>query len=122
VVVVYAGTNDINRKLPPAMVHADFVRLVEMIHAALPDTEIVYLSSTPNRSRWHWQEQMQAYDTLNKAFAAKHKFITFIDMVDLFLGEDGLPNPAFFIDDQLHFNSTGYAVWNRTLAPVLREK
>lgn len=122
VVVLFAGTNDINRGIGPEAVHRDFVRLVEIIHTALPRTEIVYLSITPTRSRWPLWQHMQAVDADNKAFAAKHDAVTFVDMADAFLGEDGLPINDLFVDDQLHLSPKGYAVWNRILTPVLRQK
>ena len=122
VVVLFAGTNDVNRGIPPAMVHRDFVRLVEIIHTALPRTEIIYLSITPTRSRWPLWQQMQAVDAGNKAFAATHDAVTFVDLANAFLGEDGLPVKHLFVDDQLHLSPDGYAIWNRVLAPVLRQK
>lgn len=120
VVVIFAGTNDVAGNIPTALVHRDFVRLIEVIHTALPQTEIICLSITPTRSRWHLQDRMQQVNALNKAYAAKEAFVTFLDVSAVFLGADGLPDPELFVADQLHLSEKGYAKWNTALAPILR--
>ena len=122
VVVVFAGTNDIAGTIPAAWVHRDFVRLVEIIHTALPKTEIIYLPITPTRSRWHLQNEMEKVNALIEGYAAGKDYLTFVDVVQAFLGSDGLPNPELFVADRLHLNDKGYETWNRALAPVLRER
>jgi lysophospholipase L1-like esterase len=122
VVVVFAGTNDVAGKIPAARVHRDFVRLVEIIHAALPETEILCLPITPTQSRWHLQDKMQEVNALNKDFAAERDYVTFVDVASAFFGADGQPDAALFLADQLHLNEKGYEKWNIALAPVLRDK
>ena len=107
---------------PAARVHRDFVRLVEIIHAALPKTEILYLPITPTQSRWHLQDKMQEVNALTKNFAAERDYVTFVDVVSAFLGADGQPDAALFRADRLHLNEKGYEKWNSALAPVLRDK
>lgn len=120
VVVVFAGTNDIAGNIPAARVHRDFIALVEAIHKALPQTEIIYMPITPTQSRWHLWSKMQEVDVLNKNFAAGKEFVTFVDVASAFLGTDGQPAPELFVADQLHLSGKGYAKWNTALAPVLR--
>ena len=122
VVVIFAGTNDVAGNIPAARVHRDFVRLVEIIHAALPRTEILCLPITPTRSRWHLQDKMQEVNAINKEYAAGRACVTFIDVASVFLGADGLPDAALFMADRLHLNEKGYEKWNTALAPVLRDK
>lgn len=122
VVVIFAGTNDIAGKIPAASVHRDFVRLVELIHAALPTTEIIYMPITPTASRWHLWSTVQEVNALNKDFAAGKEFVTFMDVASAFLGADGQPNAELFKDDRLHLNEKGYEKWNSALAPVLRQR
>ena len=122
VVVVFAGTNDVAGNIPAAMVHRDFARLVEILHAALPRTEIIYLPITPTQSRWHLWDQMQEVNALNKEFAAGREFVTFVDVATAFLGADGQPEAALFVPDRLHLNEKGYEKWNSALAPVLRDR
>ena len=45
----------------------------------------------------------------------------FVDVATPLLGEDGRPRGELFQGDRLHLSSAGYAVWTRTLRPVLEE-
>jgi lysophospholipase L1-like esterase len=120
-VVVFAGTNDIAGGIPAERVHQDFVRLAEIIHAALPDAKIIYLTQTPTESRWHFWDQMRKTDMLNKDFAAGKDFITFVDTADLFLGPNGRPDATLFVEDKLHLSEKGYEIWNALLTPILNQ-
>jgi lysophospholipase L1-like esterase len=35
------------------------------------------------------------------------------------LGSDGLPLPHIFVEDSLHMNAQGYAIWKKAIEPVL---
>ena len=35
------------------------------------------------------------------------------------LGEDGEPLPDIFVDDGLHLNAAGYAIWAEAVRPYL---
>jgi lysophospholipase L1-like esterase len=37
------------------------------------------------------------------------------------LGPDGRPRDELFLQDKLHLNPAGYAVWTAALAPVLQQ-
>lgn len=119
VVVIYAGDNDIAGGLPPEQVHRDFVRLTQLIHAALPQTPVVCLPIKPSRSRWPLWPKMQQANELNRRYAQSSGYITYVDTASALLAADGLPDEALFEPDALHLNQTGYARWNRLLAPVL---
>lgn len=122
VAVIFAGTNDVAGNIPAALVHRDFVRLVEIIHATLPGTEIICLPLTPTQSRWHLWNEMEQVNALIEAYAAGKDYVTFVDVAAAFIGADGKPDAGLFLDDQLHLNAKGYAKWNTALAPVLRER
>ena len=48
--------------------------------------------------------------------------LRFIDLGQVFLGADGLPRPELFLDDKLHLNDAGYALWTAKLRPLLGVK
>ena len=35
------------------------------------------------------------------------------------LGPDGLPRPDIYVDDRLHLNANGYAIWREAVLPHL---
>ena len=38
------------------------------------------------------------------------------------LGASGQPRPELFVEDQLHMNARGYAIWTRILRPVVERE
>lgn len=118
-VVIYCGGNDINAGRSAGDVVADTKALVTAIHAKLPETRIAYISVAPNPARW---SQIEAVRGVNRGIAAwmsADPRLTFIDVFTHMLGADGLPKPEIFVDDRLHMNEKGYAIWREVVRPFL---
>jgi lysophospholipase L1-like esterase len=119
VLVFYAGGNDIHSGKDARTVIADARELFQKVHAALPDTQVLYLSIAPNPARW---KEIETVREVNKAILAmtnELKFVRFVDVGACMLGEDGLPLPHIYRADQLHMNEAGYAIWSRVIKPLL---
>lgn len=119
-VVLYAGENDLHGGKAPERVAADFVAFREKIHAALPDARILYLAIKLSPSRAKISEQIRQTNALIAADCATDTRCTFVDVSTPLLNAEGLPRPELFLEDQLHLNPSGYAIWNATLAPFLK--
>jgi lysophospholipase L1-like esterase len=117
-VVIYAGGNDINAGKNPDLVFGDLVALVTRIRAGAPKTQIAFISSAPNPSRWAQVEKVKRLNALAEAYCRQHGF-TFINVFPLMLGPDGTPKPDIFVADRLHMNSKGYAIWIQAVRPCL---
>jgi lysophospholipase L1-like esterase len=119
-VVIYCGGNDLNAGRTPAEVVADTQALVRAIHADLPSAHVAYISLAPNPARW---AQIGAVQEVNAAIArwiAGDSRMTFIDVYRHMLGPDGQPKADIFVDDRLHMNEKGYAIWREVVGPYLR--
>lgn len=119
VVVVYAGDNDINSGKSPEAVFADYRVFRDKIHAALPETKIVFISIKPSPSRWKLHEKALEANRLIREEIAQGKNQIFIDVWTPMLGEDGMPRPELFFKDNLHMNESGYEIWNKLIEPHL---
>lgn len=119
-VVLFAGTNDLWSGQTPEAVLADFKAFRAKLHAALPEAKLINLSITlaPSRARVH--EQMRAANRLIAADCATDPRCTFVDINTPMAGADGVIPDSLFVDDRLHLNRDGYAIWTRVLAPYLR--
>lgn len=122
VVVVYAGDNDCTGGILPRSIADDFVKLAERIHTALPNTEIICLSVKRSQSRRNVWPQMAQVNQYYKEYASRKDYITYVDVDAVLQKEKDTPDPAFYLSDQLHLNEQGYAVWNRWLSPILKER
>lgn len=119
-VVMYSGSNDINAGKTPQRVLADFKTFVALVHAALPGCRISYISNAPNPKRWSLVDQMREANRLVEEFTRTDKRLEYINTHDAMLGSDGMPKPDIFLDDNLHMNAKGYAIWKEIVGPHLR--
>ena len=118
-VILYAGGNDLNAGKPPEQVIADFKTFAARIRASLPDTEIDYISSAPNPARWAQVGKVMTVNAAIASWIAEQPRMKFINVFTHMLGADGLPKPDIFLEDRLHMNAAGYAIWREVVGPFL---
>ena len=63
---------------------------------------------------------MQQVNDEIKAFLKKQKNTAFVDVYHKMLNADGSIMSDIFIEDQLHMNAKGYAIWQKEIQPVLK--
>ena len=119
-VVFYAGDNDVEANHTPQQIADDFVAFERKVHAALPQTQIVFISIKPSIRRFRWIEQIKGANALVKQYCATHPNLTFVDIVPQMLGPDGKPRKELLVEDGLHMTPAGYKVWNDALRPILQ--
>lgn len=120
VVVLYAGDNDLNAGKTPETVAADFAAFCEKIHAALPQTRVVYIAVKPCPSRWKIHDKGEQANALIAAYCAQDKRRTFVDIWKPMLDAHGQPRPELFVKDMLHMNPKGYEIWTPLVAAAIR--
>jgi lysophospholipase L1-like esterase len=116
VVIVYAGDNDLAEGATPAEVLDTYKRFVDGVHAALPDTQIAYVSIKPSPLRAALLEQAFATNELIRAYSARLAGTHYIDVFSKMLGTDGQPRPELFGADRLHLSRAGYALWKQEIS------
>lgn len=119
-VVLFAGTNDIWNGRSAAAVAADFRAFRTRLHAALPETRLIFLSINPAPSRARVHDVMGEANALIEADCQTDPRCTFVDVATPMLDASGGTRPELFVEDQLHLNADGYAIWKRVLAPHLQ--
>jgi lysophospholipase L1-like esterase len=119
VIVFYAGDNDIAGGKSAQRVAEDYRRFVGLVHAQLPAARIVFLSIKPSGQRWSLWPEMSKANTLIQDFCGRDSRLFFADLATPLLDAAGAPRSELFLSDQLHLNPQGYAVWTKTLAPIL---
>lgn len=115
-IVLYVGEND----LPKENTTADSVLnrtvvLYNAIRAKLPQIPILYISIKPSPSRIQFKEKAVAANALIKAFLSKESNTKFVDVYSLMLTKNGKNRPELFVDDMLHMNAMGYAIWRKAI-------
>ncbi|HEV7867453.1 MAG TPA: SGNH/GDSL hydrolase family protein [Chthoniobacteraceae bacterium] len=118
-VVLYSGGNDIAAGKSAEQVIADLKAFVAKVRTALPKAEIAYISVAGNPKRWAQLEKIKAVNAAAEAILKEQPGGKFINVFPHMLGEDGLPKPHIFLDDQLHMNAEGYKIWAEVVRPHL---
>ena len=119
-VLVYAGDNDLAAGIAPAEVLRRFTAFVDGVHAALPDTRIVYISIKPSPLRARLLPQIRTANALISDYAQREAKVDYADIFTPMLDPAGRPRPELFQADALHLNADGYALWKRVIASYVR--
>ena len=119
-VFIYEGDNDIaaGRDTRTILEHLDTI--FTRIWNQNPATEIVYIAAKPSPLRW---ELYKEYEALNKAIerrAKKEDRLVFADIYSPML-KKGQVREDLFVEDRLHMNSVGYAIWAEVIRPLVME-
>jgi len=115
-ILLFAGGNDINSGKSPDQVFEDYKAFVAKIHAALPETRILFMSLYPNLKRAEQLDKTSRLNALVADHAKTDRRLGFVDVVPV-LCPDGKPNADVLLPDQLHLNEKGYGL----ITPVVRK-
>ena len=121
IVVLYAGDNDVETPVTPEQIAASFTAFDRKVHAALPDTKIIFISIKPSLRRFAFMDKIRRANAMVKAYAASHSNLDFVDIVPQMLDSGGKPRPELLVADGLHMTAEGYKVWTTALRPHLSE-
>jgi lysophospholipase L1-like esterase len=122
VILFYCGSNDVFGGRTVSAVVTDTEAFIRKVHAALPATRVIYISIAPNPARWHLKDAWLELNARMNAFAATDPRVTFVDVWSAMLDAAGQPRPELFVEDRLHMNERGYAIWARLLRPVVERE
>ncbi len=119
VIVFYAGDNDIAAGKSVEQVYEDYLKFLGKILTDLPHIKIIYIPIKPSISRWRFWPQMKEVNTLIDQLHQKDENLHYIDTATPMLDSSGNPKGRLFIEDGLHLNEAGYALWQSVLEPLL---
>ena len=118
-IVIYVGENDLVAGDETAdTILNRTVRLYRAIRAKMPDVPIAYISFKPSPSRDKYVQKAIDANLLIRKFLDKEQHTVFIDIFPLML-KDGKSRPELFVEDMLHMNAQGYAIWDKAVKPFL---
>jgi lysophospholipase L1-like esterase len=119
-IVLFAGTNDINTGKSPEQVRDDFIAFVKKVRENLPEVRIAYLGISPAPVRWEQADKQKEANRLIKELIVAGQNMDYIDEWDQFLGPDGKPREDLFQPDRLHSNEAGYKIRADLVRPHLK--
>lgn len=120
-IVIYCGENDLasSDSVTVQTVFERFKILFSMIRNTFKNIPLVFVSLKPSPSRQKLMPKMIAVNDAVQSFLKKKKNAVFVDVYHKMLGADGKPIDDIFLEDKLHMNGKGYAIWQKEIAPYL---
>ncbi len=118
-VFIYEGDNDVNAKRSTAVIMDNTKKVVQQIQQELPDCEIVLISAKPSIARWSLKPQYDAVNREFKKYADSEEKISYANVWDIMLDDQGEVRKDIFIQDGLHMNETGYDLWDKIIQPMV---
>lgn len=120
-IFIYEGDNDLNSGKTVDQVMQFTTRVLDEIFASSHDAQVYFISAKPSPSRFALKEKYEELNTRFQQLSAQRDQVEFVDVWTPMLNEKDIPIPSIFIEDQLHMNSEGYAIWKEVIAPYLRD-
>ncbi len=120
-VVIYCGDNDLasSDAVTADTVFERFRVLFESIRKGLPGENILFVSIKPSPSRARLKEKMEKANLLIQTYLSLQQHAGFVDVYHKMLKSDGSIMTDIFLDDKLHMNAKGYAIWEKVITPYL---
>ncbi|PZR24346.1 MAG: G-D-S-L family lipolytic protein [Citrobacter freundii] len=123
-IIIYCGENDMASadSVTADVVLRRFRELFYAIRAKLPKVPIAFISMKPSPSRQLIQPKIIEGNAKIRAFLKKQKSTAFIDVYKDMINDEGKPMADLFVEDNLHMNKKGYAIWQKLMEPYLMKK
>lgn len=119
VIVYYCGSNDIKGGQLPDAIFSNFKEFSLRVQQQLPETRIVFVSSTRSPDRVEKWPLVDCYNNLVRDYCARTRYHTFIDINPLIIDSEGKPRLECYKDDKLHFHPATYLEFTAAIKPVL---
>ncbi|MGA8657958.1 MAG: GDSL-type esterase/lipase family protein [Chthoniobacterales bacterium] len=118
-VVVYAGDNDLAQGALPDQAFASFRDLYRALRGYSEQMPIAYISVKPSPARLRYIDNILRFNQMVQAFLQNQPAAKYIDICTAMLGSDQKPNPALFVQDQIHLSGLGYQMLRQDVSTFL---
>jgi len=120
-VIIYCGENDIasSDTVNGNMVAGRFYKLFNLVRNKFPKAQITYVSMKPSPSRELLLSKMIRGNELIRKYLSSKKKTAYIDVYKEMIDDEGKPRTDIFLEDNLHMNKDGYAIWKKLIQPHL---
>ena len=119
-IFIYEGDNDLSLGKSPDQILSTMDSVITMIRQKVSKTVPIYvISPKPSISRWHLKDKYIEFNARMSELASTKKKVYFIDVWSPALDKDGTVIKDIFLEDGLHMNSKGYAIWANVLRKYL---
>ncbi|MEX2569276.1 MAG: GDSL-type esterase/lipase family protein [Cyclobacteriaceae bacterium] len=119
-VFIYEGDNDLASGKSVQKIIETLNLIVTQIHLEHPNTEIILISAKPSVARWKLAEKYLALNLEMKTYCLLTEKVSYADLWTVMLDDKGEPMKDIFLEDNLHMNQKGYAIWVKEIGQFLK--
>jgi lysophospholipase L1-like esterase len=122
-IVIYSGENDFafDDNITTKEVFLRFCELYGIIRNKYEKVDILYVSMKPSPRRNHLIGKMAITNMMIKQFLSQRQHAAYVDVYSKMLTDGGEIMNDIFLNDNLHMNAKGYAIWQTAIDPFLLE-
>ena len=113
--VIYAGDNDLGQGKSAVAVRGDFLRILNKVESRFVGVPVFFLSIKPSPSKQSIFDVIVDANRYIQDESARRENLHYIDIFTPMLTRSGQSNPAYFLEDMLHMNESGYEVWRKVI-------
>ena len=117
--VVSSGDNDLARGKHPKLVFEDFRALARLVWYHYPKLPIHCVTIKPSSGREAFYPQQCVVNGWISNWSQSEERLHFIDTAQPMLTPRGSARHDIFMEDGIHLNASGYAIWRNVLYPAL---
>ncbi len=110
-VFIYEGDNDIFAKKTTKKIISNTLAVIAKIKQQNTETLIVLIAAKPSIARWHLKRSYKRLNRKLKRMTKKDTKLQFADVWRPMLDGKNVKT-GIFIEDGLHMNAKGYAIWH----------
>ncbi len=118
-VFIYEGDNDLAEGKNVGTIVSEARQIVKAIKSQLPGTMVHFIAVKPSLSRWHLRDRFEQLNYQIGLWSMIDPDVRFIDIWSAMCDKQGVVNKELFVEDGLHMNAKGYAIWKDVIGPYL---
>jgi lysophospholipase L1-like esterase len=118
-IVYYEGDNDIVKGLSPEEIRDNVQAFITQVATSLPKTRVYIISPKPSISRMQFWETYKQTHLLLKKLADESDKVEYVDVATPMFDKYGKLNDSLFVEDGIHMNEAGYAIWTKVIRKAL---
>jgi lysophospholipase L1-like esterase len=109
--IFYAGDNDIGDGRYHTEIMASFETLLAKRAKYLPGVHFTFISIKPSPARFHLLHRIRLVNRYVKERFEELDNVTYLDLHRYMFTADGVADASLYLEDGLHLNTNGYALW-----------
>jgi hypothetical protein len=86
--------------------------VVDVSRRHQPDAPVLIIEVTPTMKRWEQWSRIRALNARLREITLLTPMVWIVPTAEHYLDPRGMPREKLFVDDQLHLNEDGYAIWS----------